>query len=96
MTEVRRTAVFDAWLNGLRDRQAKARILNRVDRLTHGNPGDMKSIGSGVWELRIDYGPGYRLYFTKRGTAIVLLLCGGDKRSQVKDIDRAIAMVKEL
>ena len=65
-------------------RTAKARVLNRVDRLSLGNPGDVKSIGSGVSELRIDYGPGYRLYFTKRGAAIVLLLYGGDKRTQAK------------
>jgi putative addiction module killer protein len=96
MIEVQRTDVFVKWLVGLPDRRARVRIADRIDRLALGNPGDVKSVGSGVSELRIDYGPGYRLYFTKRGKAIVLLLCGGDKSTQARDIKLAIEMAKEL
>jgi putative addiction module killer protein len=96
MIEVLRTDVFAAWLDGLRDDTAVARIASRIDRLSAGNPGDVKSVGEGVSELRIDYGPGYRLYLTKQGKALVLLLCGGDKRTQKQDIRRAIKMVQEL
>jgi putative addiction module killer protein len=96
MIEVQRTDVFVAWLDNLRDNQAVARIAKRIKRIELGNPGDVKSVGCGVSELRIDYGPGYRLYFTKRGKAIVLLLCGGDKRTQDRDIKLAIDMAKEL
>jgi putative addiction module killer protein len=81
---------------GLKDIRARARIADRIDRLTVGNPGDVKSVGDGVSELRIDYGPGYRLYFTRQGQRLVLLLCGGDKSTQNRDIDRAKALVKEL
>jgi putative addiction module killer protein len=81
---------------GLRDSQAKERIFERIRRLRDGNPGDVKSVGKGVSEMRIGYGPGYRLYYTQRGKALVLLLCGGDKSSQKADIARASAMVKGI
>src|SRR5262245_50066197 len=96
MIEVQRTDVFMKWLVGLPDRRARVRIADRIDRLAHGNPGDVKSVGSGVSELRINYGPGYRLYFTKSDKAIVLLLCGGDKSTQARDIKLAIKMAKEF
>jgi putative addiction module killer protein len=95
MTEVLKTAEFDGWLSSLRDRQALARITARIDRLAAGNVGDRKPLGSGVSELRIDYGPGYRLYYAQRGKALVLLLCGGDKRTQDADIKRAIKLAKD-
>lgn len=96
MFQVEVTNAFDKWLKGLRDLQAKARIFERIRRLRDGNPGDTKSVGQGVSEMRINYGPGYRLYYAQRGKALVLLLCGGDKSSQKEDIARAVAMVKEL
>ncbi len=95
MIEVRQTAVFRTWVKGLRDLRARARIAVRIDRLAEGNPGDAKSIGDGVSELRIDYGPGYRLYFTRKGALLVILLCGGDKTSQARDIRQARALAKE-
>ena len=94
MIQVEVTAEFDKWLKGLRDLHAKERIFERIRRLRDGNPGDVKPVGKGVSEMRIGYGPGYRLYYTQRGKALVLLLCGGDKSSQKADIARAIAMVK--
>jgi putative addiction module killer protein len=96
MVEVRQTAVFTAWLAGLRDRHASARIVVRVRRLELGNPGDVKPVGEGVSEMRIAYGPGYRLYFTRIGTAVVILLCGGDKSTQERDIVRARQLAKEI
>lgn len=93
--EVRRTTVFANWLDALVDRRARARILIRIDRLELGNFGDVKFF-EGVGELRIDYGPGYRVYFVRRGSSIVVLLCGGDKSSQRQDIRIALAMAKEL
>lgn len=87
---VLRSATFDAWLSKLRDRQARARILVRIRRLSLGNPGDVKAVGNGISEMRVDHGPGYRVYFAKRGSTLVLLLCGGDKRTQSADIKRAI------
>ncbi len=95
MLEVRQTIVFSAWMAGLRDMQAKARIATRIRRLSLGNFGDVKSVGSGVSELRIDHGPGYRVYFTRTGSTLVILLCGGDKRTQDRDILRAREMAKE-
>jgi putative addiction module killer protein len=86
MPEVRQTESFVRWLTGLRDRRARARIQARIDRLALGNPGDVKPVGSGLSEMRIDYGPGYRVYFVERGTAVVILLAGGDKRTQERDI----------
>ncbi len=79
----------------MRDQRGKAKILIRIDRLARGNPGDVEPVGQGVSELRVNYGPGYRVYFTKRGTALVLLLCGGDKRSQPKDIAKAKRLAAE-
>ena len=89
LMEVIRSSVFDKWLSGLRDRQAMARIGARLDRLAVGHFGDVASVGGGVTELRIDYGPGYRVYCLRRGEQRVVLLCGGDKSSQVRDITRA-------
>ena len=81
---------FNEWLASLRDQQARARIRTRINRVRLGNLGDCKSVGGGVWELRIDYGPGYRVYFGMIGSKLVILLCGGDKRSQSNDIKNAI------
>jgi putative addiction module killer protein len=96
MVEVRQTDVFTDWFAGLRDREARARVTVRIRRLSLGNPGDVKPVGSGVSEMRIDYGPGYRVYFIRRGDAIVVLLCGGDKRSQDRDIARAVELAQEV
>ena len=87
--------VFGQWLIGLRDAQARARIQMRVNRLATGNFGDCKALRDGVWELRIDWGPGYRVYYAMAGREIVLLLCGGDKRRQGADIDRAVEYWKD-
>jgi len=92
MIDVVRSDVFDLWLRGLRDRQAKDRILARIVRLAGGNFGDIKPAGEGISEMRIDYGPGYRLYLMQRGSEIVILLCGGDKTTQRKDI----ALAKQI
>jgi putative addiction module killer protein len=94
--QVRQTEAFAAWFSALRDRQAKARIAARIDRLALGNPGDVRPVGEGVSELRIDYGPGYRVYFVQRGTTLVVLLAGGDKRSQSRDIAAARAAARSL
>jgi putative addiction module killer protein len=96
MIEVRQTEVFTAWFAGLRDQQARARIRVRIDRLSLGNPGDVKPVGSGVSEMRINYGPGYRLYYVSRGTTVVILLCGGDKRSQDRDIAQAVELAQKV
>ena len=96
MIQVRRTEFFDEWLARLKDEKAKARVAARIDRLAHGNPGDVKPVGSHVSELRIDYGPGYRVYFTRRGKAVIILLAGGDKGSQAKDIKAAIGLAEAL
>jgi putative addiction module killer protein len=96
MIEVRETTVFSAWMAGLRDHRARGRIAARIDRLADGNPGDAKSVGQGVSELRIDYGPGYRVYFTRSGRLVIVLLCGGDKSAQDRDIAAAKALAKEL
>jgi putative addiction module killer protein len=93
--EVRQTAVFAKWFVSLKDARAKARIQIRIDRVELGNPGDVKFF-SGIGELRIDYGPGYRVYFVKRGNTIVILLCGGDKATQQRDVRQAIEMAQEL
>jgi len=94
--EVRKTEVFTTWLDGLSDLMGRARILARIERLRGGNFGDSKSLGDGIGELRIFSGPGYRVYFTKVGTEIVILLAGGDKKSQARDIPKAKAMAKQL
>lgn len=96
MIEVRKTRVFEKWLERLRDMAAIARIEVRIRRLSLGNFGDVRPVGEGVSELRIDYGPGYRVYFQQRGKRVVVLLCGGDKRTQDEDIARAIAITREL
>jgi putative addiction module killer protein len=96
MIEVRQTEIYSEWFSRLRDRAAKARIDIRVRRLSLGNPGDVKPVGSGISELRIDYGPGYRIYFTQRGPAIVILLAGGDKSTQEKDIRAAQELADKI
>lgn len=95
MAEILKTSEFDTWLRGLKNREARFRILARIDRLAIGNPGDVKPVGSGVSELRIDCGAGYRVYFAQRGSVIILLLCGGDKSSQKRDIEKAIRFASE-
>ena len=89
MVDVIRSATFDKWLVSLRDRTARVRVLSRIDRLAHGNPGDVKPVGHGVSEMRIDHGPGYRVYFMRRGDLLIVLLCGGDKSSQARDVKAA-------
>ena len=96
MVEVRQTEVFSKWLRELRDRQARVRIQTRIDRLQLGLAGDAKPVGEGVSELRIDYGPGYRVYFVWRGRELVILLAGGDKRTQNHDIKTAMALARNL
>jgi putative addiction module killer protein len=96
MIEVRQTAEFSGWLHRLRDANAVARIVARIRRMELGNPGDARSVGKGVMEMRIAYGPGYRVYYVHRGAAIVVLLCGGDKRTQRDDIKRAHEFAERL
>lgn len=95
MFEIFRSETFDYWLRELRDIRARARIEARILRLSRGNPGDVKPVGSGVSEMRIDYGPGYRVYFTRHDRLVILLLCGGDKRTQDADIKRAIEIAED-
>ena len=96
MIEVRQTDEYSDWFAKLRDKRARARINARIRRLSLGNPGDVKAVGEGVSELRIDYGPGYRVYFLQRGREVVILLAGGDKRTQQKDIQTALELVRNL
>ena len=96
MVEVRQTEEYARWFKKLRDRQARARVLIRVRRLQLGNPGDVGPVGEGVSELRIPYGPGYRIYFVERGAALVILLGGGDKRTQSSDIARAKELARRV
>lgn len=96
MIEIRKTEIFAKWLDGLPDVRARARILARIERLAAGNPGDIKTVGEGVSELRIDYGPGYRMYYKKDGRNVVILLAGGDKGSQAKDIKTALYLAPNL
>jgi len=96
MIEIRKTEIFAKWLDGLHDIRARARILVRIERLAAGNPGDVKSVGEGVSELRIDYGPGYRVYYRKQGQKVVILLAGGDKSTQAKDIKTALRLARNL
>ena len=96
MFEVRKTNIYAKWLDSLRDARARARVLVRVERLAAGNPGDVRPVGEGVSELRIDYGPGYRVYFNKHGRMIVVLLAGGDKRTQRDDIKTALRLARNL
>ncbi|MCB2020663.1 MAG: type II toxin-antitoxin system RelE/ParE family toxin [Rhizobacter sp.] len=96
MLEVRQTATYSAWFDSLRDRVAKVRIDIRVRRLSLGNAGDVKTVGAGVSELRVNFGPGYRVYFVQRGNEYIVLLAGGDKSSQDSDIREAKALAREL
>ena len=96
MIEIRKTEVFAKWFNGLKDRRGKARIQARIDRLEFGHFGDVSSVGEGVSELRIFCGPGYRVYFVKRGQVCVILLSGGDKGSQKSDIAKAKELARQL
>ena len=96
MIEIRKTDVFARWIDGLRDVRARARILVRIERLAGGNPGDVKPVGQGVSELRIDHGPGYRVYFKQHGDVVVILLAGGTKKTQSRDIRRAMELANGL
>lgn len=96
MIEIRQTRVFADWRAGLRDDVVRKRIGARIDRLAFGNFGDAKSIGGGISELRLNFGPGFRLYFTRRGEMLVVLLCGGDKSTQKRDIAEAKRLAREL
>jgi putative addiction module killer protein len=96
MVEIRKTDVFANWIDELQDIRARARILVRIERMAAGNPGDAKPVGEGVSEIRIDYGPGYRVYFKKIGQKVVILLAGGDKRGQSKDIKTALRLSRNL
>ena len=96
MIEIRQTEHYRQWFDKLKDRNARARIDIRLRRLSLGNPGDVKSVGEGVSELKIDYGPGYRVYFTKKGTRLIILLAGGDKTTQTGDIEKARKLVHEI
>ncbi len=96
MVEVRKTKVFARWLDGLNDVRARARVLVRIERLAAGNPGDVGPVGEGVSELRIDYGPGYRVYYKECGQSLVILLAGGDKRTQARDIKTALRLARGL
>ena len=94
MIEIRQTETYADWFSSLRDRRAKARIDIRIRRLSFSNPGDVKAVGEGVSELRIDYGPGYRVYFVQHGQTVVILLAGGDKRTQDRDIKTALELAR--
>ncbi len=96
VVEIRETTLFSDWLESLRDKVARARIQSRILRLRTGNPGDVKPVGEGVSELRIDHGPGYRVYFVCQGSKLIVLLAGGDKTSQTKDIRTALKLAREL
>jgi len=96
MLEVQKTDEFDEWLSNLADQKAQAKIVSRIERLGLGNPGDVKPVGAGVSEMRVAYGPGYRVYFKQTDKTVVLLLCGGDKSTQEKDIKRAKEIAAEL
>ena len=96
MVEIRKTETFAKWLDGLDDVRARARILVRIERLAAGNPGDVKPVGEGVSELRIDYGSGYRVYYKKKGRSLVILLAGGDKRTQSRNIKTALRLARNL
>jgi putative addiction module killer protein len=96
MVEIRKTHNFAKWIDGLQDIRARARILVRIERLAAENPGDVKPVGEGVSELRIDYGPGYRVYFKKTGQMLIILLAGGVKKTQAKDIQTALRLARNL
>ncbi len=94
--EIRQTDEYADWFAKLRDERARGRILVRIRRLSLGNPGDSKSVGEGILEMRIDYGPGYRIYYTRIGEEIIILLAGGDKRTQPRDIEKAKSLARNL
>jgi putative addiction module killer protein len=96
MLELRKTDIFAKWLDGLDDIRARVRILVRIERLAAGNPGDVKPVGEGVSEMRIDYGPGYRVYYKQYGRSLVILLAGGAKHTQAKDIKTALRLARNL
>src|SRR5713101_7598436 len=96
MIEVLQTEEFSSWLRRLRDANAVARIVARIRRMEQGNPGDARSVGSGVMEMRVDYGPGYRVYYVQRGATVVILLCAGQKGTQTRDVRRAYAIAQEI
>jgi putative addiction module killer protein len=96
MVEIRKTEHFAKWIDGLKDIRARARIQARIERLVMGNPGDVKAVGEGVSEMRIDQGPGYRVYYTPHGRSVVILLAGGDKNTQDKDIRTALRLARNL
>ena len=96
MIEVRKTRLFEDWFVSLRDQQARLRVQVRIDRLAFGNPGQHRVLTGGVCEMKIDHGPGYRVYFAQRGLEVVILLAGGDKSSQPKDIKRALELARRL
>ncbi|MBM3581017.1 MAG: type II toxin-antitoxin system RelE/ParE family toxin [Alphaproteobacteria bacterium] len=96
MIEVRQTTLFSKWMAGLRDGRARAKIAARIDRLALGNQGDVAPVGEGISELRIHYGPGYRVYFVRRGKVLIVLLCGGDKSTQSRDIKAAKILAAQL
>jgi putative addiction module killer protein len=96
MIEIRKTEAFGQWLDALRDIQARARVQARIERLAGCNPGDVESVGEGVSELRINYGPGYRVYFQHRERELIILLAGGDKSTQAKDIKAALRLARNL
>ncbi len=96
MIEIRKTEVFAQWLDALRDLHARARVQARIERLAGGNPGDVEPVGEGVSELRIHYGPGYRVYFKQRGHELIILLAGGDKGTQARDIKAALRLARNL
>jgi len=94
--QLRPTKEFSEWLRDLKDRQGRARIVSRLDRLEDGNPGNSRSVGEGVVESEIDVGPGYRVYYIQRGEVLIILLCGGDKSTQTRDIERAKLIAKNV
>jgi len=96
MVEIRKTDLFARWLDEIKDLRGRARILARIERLAAGNPGDVKPVGEGVSEMRIDYGPGYRVYYIRQRQKLIILLAGGDKSSQAKDIKTALRLARNL
>jgi len=96
LMRIQMTEVYRDWIDSLKDRTGRARVQVRVDRLAHGNPGNFRALTDGVIELKIDVGPGYRVYYTERAGVLIILLAGGDKSSQTKDIQRAIALARSL
>jgi len=96
MIEIRKTERFARWIDNLQDIRGRARILARIERLAGGNPGDVKRIRGGISEMRIDYGPGYRVYFKKRGRELIILLAGGDKSTQAREIEAALRLARNL